>query len=208
MKKAPSVSYSQYSIYAQCPRKWKLDYIDGLRVYTQSIHTLFGSAMHSVIQDYVRCVLEKSIKSADKLDLHGMLKSTLMSMYKEALTKNNNTHFTNATELNDFYNSGTHILDYFRKKRVQFVNSKRHELVGIEVPLSIQVEKGVKFVGFIDLVLKDKRYNTYQIYDIKTSTMGWNAAQKKDKSKIAQLILYKKFFAEQFGVDVESIFVE
>lgn len=203
-----SVSYSQYSTYAQCPKKWKLDYLDGLRTYEQSIHTIFGSAMHFTIQEYVKTVLERSAKTADRLDLHGMLKETLINMYKESLTKNGNIHYTTPQELNDFYLSGTQILDYFRKKRVQFVNSRNHELIGIEVPLSINLDAGVKFVGFIDLVLKDKKYDTYTIYDIKTSTMGWNKNQKKDASKTAQLILYKKFYAEQFGVDVEKIDVE
>jgi len=43
------------------------------------------------------------------------------------------------------------------------------------------------------------------IIDIKTSTRGWNKYQKADKIKTSQLVLYKKYFAEQYGFDVEKI---
>ena len=38
--------------------------------------------------------------------------------------------------------------------------------------------------------------------------MGWNKYQKADKTKIAQMVLYKQFYAEQFNVDPEMIDIE
>ena len=35
--------------------------------------------------------------------------------------------------------------------------------------------------------------------------MGWNKYQKADKLKSSQLVLYKKYFAEQYGFDVDKI---
>ena len=35
--------------------------------------------------------------------------------------------------------------------------------------------------------------------------MGWNKYQKADKNKTSQLVLYKKYFAEQYGYDPEKI---
>ena len=32
---------------------WKLNYVDKLGTYTDSIHTMFGTSMHEVIQDYL-----------------------------------------------------------------------------------------------------------------------------------------------------------
>jgi hypothetical protein len=49
---------------------------------------------------------------------------------------------------------------------------------------------------------------TFKIIDIKTSTRGWNDKVKKDEDKQFQLILYKKFFAEQFNIPVSNIDVE
>ena len=47
------VSYSQYNQWVTCPYKWKLNYIDKLGVWTDSIHTLFGTSMHEVLQTYL-----------------------------------------------------------------------------------------------------------------------------------------------------------
>ena len=62
--------------------------------------------------------------------------------------------------------------------------------------------------GYIDFVLYDTELNKVYIYDIKTSTRGWGEREKKDDSKIAQILLYKEYFAKQFGFDVEQIEVE
>ncbi len=60
-------------------------------------------------------------------------------------------------------------------------------------------------LGYLDIVMRDKRDNKITIIDIKTSTMGWNKYQKADKTKTSQLVLYKKYFAEQYGYDVDKI---
>ena len=60
-------------------------------------------------------------------------------------------------------------------------------------------------LGYLDIVVRDKRDGKITIIDIKTSTMGWNKYQKADKTKTSQLVLYKKYFAEQYGFDVEKI---
>ena len=39
------ISYSQLSMFSECPHKWKLNYIDKLRVSEPSIHLLFGVIM-------------------------------------------------------------------------------------------------------------------------------------------------------------------
>ena len=61
------ISYSQYSQWAVCPHKWKLNYIDGLRTFKGNIHTLFGSAMHDVLQTYLTVMYNDNIKKADAL---------------------------------------------------------------------------------------------------------------------------------------------
>lgn len=59
--------------------------------------------------------------------------------------------------------------------------------------------------GFLDLVFEVIEDGTIEIWDIKTSTKGWNEYQKKDKTKTAQLVLYKKFFSEQYGYPIDKI---
>lgn len=203
-----TVSYSQYTLYAQCPRRWKLDYKDGLRKYEQNINTCFGSAFHKTMQNYLEVLYNNSVKEANSIHLGDYLKQALFDEYKQSLAKNGNKHYSTPKQLAEFYEDGVAILNYFQKHRTAYFSTKGHKLVGIEVPLSIPLMHNVSFNGFIDIVIHDEINNRILIYDIKTSTMGWNKHQKADKTKTAQLILYKEFYAKQFGVDVESIDVE
>ena len=68
------ISYSQYTMYANCPRMWKLNYIDKLAEYSQSIHTLFGSAFHETLQAYLTIMYKESAVAADKEDWYKILK--------------------------------------------------------------------------------------------------------------------------------------
>jgi hypothetical protein len=64
------------------------------------------------------------------------------------------------------------------------------------------------FQGFLDIVLYHESTNKFLIIDIKTSKSGWFKEQKKDELKQFQLILYKKFFAEQYNIPIENIDIE
>ena len=203
-----TVSYSQFSLYSQCPKRWKLDYLDNLRRYDQNINTTFGSAFHTTIQNYLKVMYEESVKKADEIDLGKYLQECMMTEYKNALLKNNNSHFTTADELSDYCQDGIAIFNYFKRHRSAYFSSKQHTLLGIETPLNIPLRDGIRFTGFIDIIIRDERDGRIKIYDFKTSTAGWNKYQKADKSKTAQMILYKEFYAKQFDVDVEMIDVE
>ena len=76
------VSHSQFVSYSECNLKWKLRYIDKLGTFTGNIHTLFGTAMHTVIQKYLTVMYGKSIVAAEALDLNGMLKTEMMGEFK------------------------------------------------------------------------------------------------------------------------------
>ena len=44
------ISYSQLSMYSECPLRWKLNYVDKLRVSESNIYLIFGTAMHEVCE--------------------------------------------------------------------------------------------------------------------------------------------------------------
>lgn len=203
-----TVSYSQFSLYAQCPYRWKLDYLEDRRKYEQNINTCFGSAFHHTVQEWVKTLFEVSAKAAESMDLNALLKESMTNEYRTSLEKNGNVHYSNPTELGEFYMDGVAILDYLKKNRATYFSNKGYELVGIEKPLRLNLMNNVAFMGFIDLIIKDKVRNKIIIYDIKTSTQGWNKYQKADLTKTAQLVLYKEFYARQFNMDVEDIEVE
>ena len=47
------ISYSQLSMYNDCPLRWKLNYVDKLSISESNIYLIFGTAMHEVIQTYL-----------------------------------------------------------------------------------------------------------------------------------------------------------
>jgi len=201
------ISYSQFSMYSQCPKHWELAYAKGLRTFSQSIHTIFGTAFHETLQNYLTVMFDQSAKAADSIDIHDYLKTQMYTSYKEAVEKMGN-HFSNKFELGEFYEDGVAILDWFKRKRGQYFSARNDELLGIEIPIYHPVNETndkVMMLGYLDVVIRDKRNNKITIIDIKTSTMGWNKWQKADKTKTSQLVLYKKYFAEQYGYDVDDI---
>jgi hypothetical protein len=206
-----TISYSQMSMYLQCPKKWALYYKDGNKISAPSINMTFGTAMHETLQNYLSVVYNESGAKADKIDLEEYFENQLRENYSKEYKNNKNTHFSNSEEIREFYDDGLAILEFFKKKRGEYFSIKGWYLVGIEIPIVIAPNKthnNVLFNGFIDLVLYHEPTEQFVIYDIKTSTRGWSDKEKKDEIKQSQILLYKSFFSELFGVPEDHIDVE
>ena len=203
-----TISYSQMSMYRSCPHKWSLQYKDGHYDDSPSIHFTFGTAMHEVIQDWLTVLYEESATKADQINLEEQFQEKFIGLYKESYSKNNETHYSSPEELREFFEDGVAILDFIKKKRNQYFSKRGWHLAGIELPIVMNVGRNLMYKGFIDLVLYHEPTNKFYIYDIKTSTRGWNAKAKSDENKQMQLVLYKKFFNEQYGIPLENIEVE
>ena len=203
-----TISYSQMSMYRSCPHKWALQYKDGHYKNEQSIHFTFGTSMHEVIQDWLTVLYEQSGVKADNMDLEGMFQEKFINLYKEGYTKNKDTHYSSPEELREFFEDGVAILDFLKKRRKQYFGNRGWHLAGIELPIVMNVGNNLVYKGFIDMVLYHEPTNKFYVYDIKTSTRGWGAKAKKDENKQMQLVLYKKFFNEQYGIPLENIEVE
>ena len=203
-----TISYSQMSMYRSCPHKWSLQYKDGHYDDSPSIHFTFGTAMHEVIQDWLTVLYEESATKADQINLEEQFQEKFIGLYKESYSKNSETHYSSPEELREFFEDGVAILDFIKKKRNQYFSKRGWHLAGIELPIVMNVGRNLMYKGFIDLVLYHEPTNKFYIYDIKTSTRGWNAKAKSDENKQMQLVLYKKFFNEQYGIPLENIEVE
>lgn len=205
------ISYSQFSIYSKCPLAWKLKYIDKIKLEEPSIHTMFGNAMHIVIQEWLRVLFTETVKAADAMDFNTMLLNAMKQCYAEDVDKYKKL-FSNKEELSEFYTDGLEILNYLKKKRLQYIDRAKYELVGTEIPLLIPPDENkpkVLLMGFLDVVFREKKNkNKFYILDLKTSTKGWSKWDKEDEIKRSQLILYKTFFAKQFGLSADDIEVE
>jgi hypothetical protein len=193
-------------MYGECQYKWYLTYVKKLGSGDSNVHLIFGNAMHTVLQNYLETMYKESTKVADDLDLHQMLHDEMSKEFIEA-SKSMGKHVANKDEIVEFYMDGIAILEFFKKNRADYFNKKGFELIGIEIPLRADMPRNTVFQGYIDIAIKDIS-GRIKIIDFKTSTMGWRDSQKKDNNKTSQIVLYKKFYADKFGVSIDLIDVE
>ena len=201
------ISYSQISLFNECPQHWKLRYVDKIAVFESNIHMIFGTSMHETLQTYLDVMYNDSIKNADKLNLEKMLRDKLIEQFKLAEQQDGKPPCTK-DDLNEFYQDGVDIIDFFKKKRSDYFSKRGYKLIGCEVPIGVDLQKNLKMVGYIDIVILDEVHNIIKIYDIKTSTRGWNKWMKKDENKTQQLLLYKQFYSKQYNHPIDKIEVE
>ena len=184
-----TVSFSQYQIYKNCPHQWYLNYFKGLSSYQQSIHTIFGTSIHEAMQHYLKVMYGESGAAADREDIIGIFKNKFKNIYIKKNLIETKQHFSSPDEMRDFHQDGLEIIKAFKKDKVKWFGIRGWELIGIEIPiLSKLTQKQNLFMkGFIDVVAYDKTYDTYYIYDFKTSTRGW---KDKDKKTILKYLKY------------------
>ena len=192
------ISYSQISMYNDCPLRWKLNYVDRLSISKSNIHLIFGTAMHEVIQHYLNVMYDETAKKADEIDLNKMLRDNLMEQFKLAEEKDGKPPCTKE-ELMEFFDDGILIIDFFKKRRNQYFSKRDWELIGCEIPIEVDLKNNIKMVGYLDIVMRHIPTDSVKIIDIKTSTMGWNKWMKKDENKTQQLLLYKQFYSKQYN---------
>ena len=205
------VSYSQFSMYSECPRKWSLQYKEGFKQFTSTIHTVFGTALHEVIQHYLEVMYNESGTKADQINTSELFETALREEYTKQYKANNKQHFSSPGELKEFYDDGVEIIRDFAKNKGKHFSKRGWYLVGVEIPIVLSPNPSypnVTYQGYLDIVMYHEPTNTIKIIDLKTSTSGWNDKQKKDEIKQFQLIFYKKYFSQYYNFPEEKIEVE
>ncbi|GJQ43776.1 MAG: hypothetical protein JETCAE03_32740 [Ignavibacteriaceae bacterium] len=201
------VSYSQFTMWTGCPFQWKLRYVDRIKVPSVSIHLLFGTALNDTIQLFLTTYYEKTEKEANELDLNQFMLKRMLEVF-ETYEKQDGNGFTTEKEMNQFYKDGVKIIDWFKKKRSDYFMKKNYELLGCELQLEFPIKENVSFIGRIDCAIKHTPTDLIKIYDFKKSMRGWSDDMKKDPYKRGQLQIYKKFYSQQFNVDLDKISIE
>ena len=212
IKQQPSkfrhVSYSAISTYNKCPKLWDLQYRQKVVPFVQTIYTCFGTAMHETMQTWLEAMYHDKVKTAMDMNVDQLLYDNMIKAYRSGKAINGHTHFSSADELTQFWLDGKHIFDFLKKKRAAYFSTKNMMLAGVETLLYQEIKPGIMFKGLIDLVFYHPKTDTWTVMDIKTSTSGWRDNQKKNPNLTAQVVLYKEFFARQFGIDKDKIDVE
>ncbi len=223
------ISYSQISMYLNCPYAWKLKYVDEQTTDEPSIFTMFGTAMHETIQYWlthfryasntVRCntrdynsnettcnTRDYTLSDKKEFDYETFLFDTMQRLHETAM-ENHTEDFTSPEQLAEFYIQGIAIMKDLFIKQNKLFPLRNIELINIEQELNYPLSEHIRFNGYIDIVLHDKKTNMYRIIDIKTSYKGWKNELKDEKRKM-QLCLYKEFYAKQYNVPLDNIVIE
>ena len=180
------ISYSQFSMFLNCPHKWSLQYKDGYYTSESSIHMTFGTALHEALQHYITVIYEESAAAADRINLEEYFEERFRETYLKDYKSNKKVHFSDPVEMREFYEDGVSILNFIKKKRGAYFSKRGWYLVGCELPLLLHPHhdyKTILYKGFLDVVLYNENTNKFKIIDIKTSTKGWNDLNKKDELK-------------------------
>ena len=176
IKQKPSknvhVSYSSVSTFNKCPKLWELQYLRGEVPFTQTIYTVFGSAFHETLQEWLHVLYHEKVKTAMDLNINDLLYANMVKAYRVAMAQMDYQHISNQDQMTQFWLDGKHILEFIKKKRGAYFSTKTMQLAGIETLLYQELRPGVMFKGLVDLVFYHPNTDRWSIVDIKTSTRG------------------------------------
>ena len=206
-----SVSFSQYSMYSQCQYQWYLAYVKKQKIFKPGIHLLYGTSLHEALQEFLRLMYDESIKAAEEMGLAEYFQERMIENYKSDIEQNKGDHYCTKEDLKEFIEDGFASLEWFKKNRSKYFSKKGTKLVGIEIPILQSItdySPNVLLQGYIDFILYHEADDSYTIYDIKTSTRGWSDKEKKDETKVNQILFYKKFYSKALEVPEDKIDVK
>ena len=185
------ISYSELKMWADCPRKHKLVYIDKLKGFTGNEYTAFGSSIHALCENAIQDQIEESDydeffnlhfeKELERLgEDHERREDLITEMRVQAKTLSPQIIPAMKEVFGDF--------------TVVSVEEKLYEKI-----MNFSLDKLV-FKGYIDLVIKTTD-GKYHVIDWKTCSWGWDREKKNSKLITYQLTLYKKFFCQKHNID-------
>lgn len=184
------ISYSEFSLYNECAHKHLIFKFLNLENQDSSIHLIFGNAIHSSIEKWVK----------ENLDLQERIQYFSYTFRKDMLE--NLIPKEQMDETENFIIQGVEIL---KKLDLEIVLGG-YEIINVEEPLYEEVYKKFKFKGFIDLVAYNKKTGRYLILDWKTSGEKWDIdKKKKDEIFLCQMRFYKFFWAKKNNVPLSLI---
>jgi putative RecB family exonuclease len=177
------VSWSAVSTFRTCPLKYKFRYIDGLPEESVSAALVFGTGIHTAIEQHFQAILAGE-------EQPGLEK--LMFAYRSAwlLHEPDSVQF-GAKETRETLNDlASRMLKAFLASNQACVSGR---VLGVEEEIRGTLVDGVPdLYGRVDLLTEDADMLT--ITDIKTSRSRWSPEQVEDSGE--QLLLYSKLASE------------
>lgn len=107
-------------MWASCPHKWYLTYVENKQPYQASIHTVFGTAFHETMQEYITVMYNESGTAADKMDLEALFQSKFAEIYSKEF-KAAGAHFSSPVQMGEFYEDAVAILNFIKKIEINYL---------------------------------------------------------------------------------------
>lgn len=172
------ISHAKYSVYEQCPFKYKCHYIDGLAAkYEKETPQLFlGNIIHQVLYKFFQ-IPEHSLRTEEKL----------LTLLKNSWSPE---VFASDREAKQYYDRAIQMLKKFYEKNDMNIDPESLEEY-FEIPIGSNVIN-----GFMDRV--DKRDGGVEIIDYKT---GRYVPSQKEVDENMQLSFYYIGYSEKHKTD-------
>ena len=179
----PYVSWSAISTFRTCPLKYKFRYIDGLPEESVSAALIFGTGIHSAVEQHFQAILS----GEEQPDVE-----RLMFAYRSAWLP----HDPDAIQFGST-ETRTSLDALASKMLTAFLNSPaasvQGRVLGVEEEIRGMLVEGVPdLYGRVDLLTEDS--DSLVITDIKTSRGKWSQEQVEDSGE--QLLLYSHLASE------------
>ena len=186
------ISYSELKIWAECPFKHKLVYIDKKKGFQGNEYTAFGSSIHTLCENAVQGLLD-SPDYDDFFDESFDRELEQLAETREDLVEQMRSQAKTITP-----QIMPALEKYFEEYKVFSVEEKLFQKIN-----DFSLDK-YKFKGYIDLVVKTPD-GKYHVIDWKTCSWGWDRDKRNSKLVTYQLTLYKKFFCEKHNIDPKMV---
>lgn len=199
MANTEKYSYSKLDTYVQCPFKYKLKYLDGHYLFSNSIATEFGTLIHETEE-----TIAKNIVNSEPIDYIKLKNNILLNVcelqkkYPKDFYEKDKSNRSYEDKMYDYLLGGIYKLEAFMQ------NNPNLEIVGIEQKFNVEYQEKM-FNGFIDRVFYDKVENKYLIQDIKTYAIP------VEKDKLAtplQFVIYTLAAQQLYNCSPEQISCE
>jgi putative RecB family exonuclease len=177
------ISWSALSTFRTCPLKYKFRYVDGLPEESVSSALVFGTGIHTAVEQHFQAILSGDPKP----DLNALLFA-----YRSAWLP----HDPDAIQFGSTETRAS--LDALAARMLTaFLNSPaasvQGRVLGVEEEIRGELVKGVPdLYGRVDLLTEDS--DSLVITDIKTSRGKWSPEQVEDSGE--QLLLYSHLASE------------
>src|SRR5210317_962809 len=205
------VSFSEVKAWAECPFRHYLMYVEKINTYNDNPYADFGTAIHNAIEDFLNGKafdLDNINKKLDEIWEKGGYDT---QEYIDGVAEeraSNGWKYTHEN-LDDYKKSAKTIVGDFES----FMNETfpGWQPISAEVELYEPLNEDLKFKGFIDCVIaKPKKPGSdkveYWIIDWKTTgKTGWFWKKKREFLSLAQVGLYKHYWATKFNIPISDI---